>query len=394
MSEKQKNKKKKTLEAWVYISKGKTKHIRASSQKELDRMRREIEAQRDAGKDVYSTAYFGDWADKWYAETKANSRISESALTVIQSTLKHLKNYFDRVQLKDLKLSDFQMMINELAANNPNTNKPASADLLKKITSNAASICKYAAANNIAYVPTFFDYVTIPKQATQKKRRALSEEEQNYIIEFDHRMQLPAMIMLFSGLRRGECLALSWSDINLTDGRIHVNKSIEFGKNQGKIKEGGKTDSATRMIPIPQILIDYLKEYKSKQKILSSSLVCLTPGGAQYTKSSWVKGWTSYMLDLNLKYGLKDKYDKNDPKIKASELPQLIQKFDPHDLRHTYATMLFLQDISEVNAMQLLGHNDIRTTVNIYADFKSLNKDNVSEEYMHHLRTDYKVKIA
>ena len=385
-----------TVHIGVINGKKVTKTVRAKTKSELNKKVNALKNNVQSGKDVYTVARFGDWADKWYREKKLTSNITASALTVIQSTITHLNRYFEYEQLKDINLSMFQNMINELADNNPNTNKPMSNDLLKKIKSNAQAIFEYAAANNIANVPMFFKAVTIPKQtvaAQQGKRRALTEQEQQYIIDTPHRAQLPAMIMLFSGLRRGECLALQWSDINLKDGHIDVNKSIEFGKNQSAIKKGGKTMSATRIVPIPPILIDYLIKYKKEQKIISNT-VCVNVSGKQYTKSSWDKAWQSYMLDLNLKYGYSDRIDKHNPTIKVSDLPAKIEPFTPHFLRHTFATMLYLQDINVVDAMQILGHTDIQTTINIYTDFKSLKKNNLSENYKQRLATDFAVKIA
>lgn len=371
------------------------KKVTAASKRELNKKVNELKNNVIAGKDVFTVAYFGDWAEKWYNEKKVTSNISDSALTVIQGTIAHLNRYFKNVQLKDINLSMFQNMINELAENNPNTNKPCSVDLLKKIKSNAESIFEYAAANNIANVPHFFKAVTIPKPAAaqQNKRRALTEQEQQYIIDTPHRAQLPAMIMMFSGLRRGECLALEWADINLKDGYIDVSKSLEFGKNQSSTKQGGKTENAVRTVPIPPILVDYLIKYKREQNILSKT-VCLNASGNPYTKSSWVKAWDSYLTNLNLKYGYPKDINKHNPTFKSGELPMKIVPFTPHYLRHTFATMLYLQDVPVVEAMQILGHADIQTTINIYTDFKSLKKSELSSKYKKLLRTDYAIKIA
>ena len=390
--------KKYSTTVYVGIVNGKKvrKHITAASQRELNKKVNAIKNNVQRGKDVFTVARFGEWADKWYREKKLTSNISESALTVIQGTIKHLNRYFEYEQLKDITLSMFQNMINELAENNPNTNKPMSIDLLKKIKSNAQAIFEYAAANNIANVPMFFNAVTIPKKTVaeqQNKRRALTEQEQQYIIDTPHKAQLPAMIMLFSGLRRGECMALEWSDINLKQSYIDVNKSIEFGKNQGAVKKGGKTMSATRIVPIPPILVEYLKNYKKEQKVISKT-VCVNASGKQYTKSSWDKVWQSYMLALNLKYGYSDRFNIHTPNIKASDLPVKIEPFTPHYLSHTFATMLYLQGINVVDAMQILGHTDIQTTINIYTDFKNLKKDSLSEKYKNHLVTDYAIRTA
>ena len=71
-----------------------------------------------------------------------------------------------------------------------------------------------------------------------------------------------------------------------------------------------------------------------------------------------------------------------------------IEPFTPHYLRHTFATMLYLQDINVVDAMQILGHSDVQTTINIYTDFKNLKKDNLSKKYKEHLLSDYAIKTA
>ena len=80
------------------------KTIRASSKTELNKKVNALKNEVQKGKDVYTAAYFGDWADKWYNEQKLPSNISESALTVIQSTIKHLNKYFEKEQLKNINL--------------------------------------------------------------------------------------------------------------------------------------------------------------------------------------------------------------------------------------------------------------------------------------------------
>lgn len=74
-------------------------------------------------------------------------------------------------------------------------------------------------------------------------------------------MGYPAMIMLYCGLRRGELLALRWSDVDLEKDTITVNKSVEILTNQATIKPP-KSKAGFRTIPIPSILHDVLDEVK------------------------------------------------------------------------------------------------------------------------------------
>ena len=91
------------------------KKVTAQSQRELNKKVNALKNEIQKGKDVYTAAYFGDWADKWYREKKLTSNISDSALTVIHGTIAHLNRYFEHEQLKNINLSMFQNMINELA---------------------------------------------------------------------------------------------------------------------------------------------------------------------------------------------------------------------------------------------------------------------------------------
>ena len=143
-------------------------------------------------------------------------------------------------------MADFQVFINELAACNPNTGRPSSKKLIKDVIRTMNGILRYAAANGIPGVINFCDAVIIPKQATVGVRRALTEIEQQRILETEHQVKLPAMIMMFSGLRLGEALALHWDDIDFDNATISVNKTLVFDENNkgaitsGRLSETGK----------------------------------------------------------------------------------------------------------------------------------------------------------
>lgn len=181
-----------------------------------------------------------------------------------------------------------------------------------------------------------------------------------------------------------------WSDIDLKRGFIHVTRSVEFESNQPIVKQGGKSDNAVRFIPIPPILVEFLKKTKQESSVLSQ-YVCTSASGKMFTKSAWRKMWESYLTDLNLKYGYENEIAKFNPNIKSSELPMKIEPFTPHYLRHTFATLLYLENINVVTAKQILGHADISTTVNIYTDLNNFNKFMLSESFIHKLNNEYAI---
>ena len=386
---------KKMYDTTVYIGteNGKPirKHIRANTQRELNEKIRKLKSELDKGKDVYTRAYFGVWADKWLNEVKIPSGISNGTLTQYRAAIKHLNAEYEFTELKDIKLSDFNLFMLELAKENPTTSKPMSKRSLENIKKVARAIFRYAISNDISGVKDFFDSVTISKAAPVQERRALTETEQQWIIDTEHRAQLPAMIMLFSGLRRGEVIPLLWSDIDFNKKTLSVNKSVEFISNQPIIKKGGKSASATRLVPLPQILIDYLLEYRANCKVLSNT-ICLNNDNNMYTKTSWKRMWENYLSVLNEKYGYNPEIVKQHKKrFNNRTLPMRIEKFSAHYLRHTFATMLYLQDVNVVTAKQILGHAKIQTTVDIYTDLSHFNKSTLSDEYRIRLQNEYKI---
>ena len=342
------------------------KKVTANSQRELNNKANALKNEVQNGKKIYEKALFGVWAEKWLNEVKIPSGIGNGTLTQYNSAIKHLNGYFEYVELKKISLSDFQQFINELAAENPNTEKPTSKRTLDSIKKVASSIFDYARSNNIAGVPDFFKSVVIPKNSPVMKRRALTETEQRWIIEMPHRAQLPAMIMMFAGLRRGEVIPLQWSDIDLKSGFISVNKSVEFIGNNPVVKQGGKTENAVRTIPIPPVLIEYLQNAKKDSKVLSK-YVCNNANGKLHTKSSWRKMWESYLVDLNIQYGYDGKINKNDPRYKSSVLPMRIENFTPHYLRHTFATRALEVGMDVRTVSEILGHKNPLITLSRYA---------------------------
>ena len=80
------------------------------------------------------------------------------------------------------------------------------------------------------------------------------------------------------------------------------------------------------------------------------------------TEDAWKRLYQSYMNDLNLHYGLHDKINKYAPEQK----PMVITPFTPHELRHTFCTILFESGIDVLTAQKLMGHSDPKITMDIY----------------------------
>ena len=156
-------------------------------------------------------------------------------------------------------------------------------------------------------------------------------------------------------------------------------------------KDEGKTYSARRIIPLPPVLVDYLKDYRRSGKA-TSMLVCPKEDGKMHSPSSFRVMWDGYIKLLNYRYGFAEPHELKETTGKR-DLPMMIEPFTPHYCRHSYATLLYLQGVPVTTAMQLLGHSSIEMTADIYTDLKFAPFD-ISDTFKEELQTIYKVRIA
>lgn len=365
--------------------------VRASSKRELDKKVRAIKDDVARNKDLLSNATFGYWADRWYEDLKEPSGLAPATLTQIRSSLLPLREEFGDKEFKDIRFADFQSFINDYTKTpTDRTGKPPSKRTIKAVVAAFNNVAEYAAENDIpAAVP--FKKTAINKNAPVKKRRALTETEINRIWETEHDAQCAALIMIFAGLRRGELVPLRWSDIDLERGIIDLKRFCYVEHSQFVEKEEGKTDSARRRIPLPPALVDYLIEYRRSGKA-TSVFVCPKQDGSMHSPASFRRMWERYLKLLNYKYGFEVPHDPKET-VGKKDLPMRIKPFSPHECRHSYATILFWEDVPVQKSMQLLGHSDIEMTANTYTDLAQSPFD-FSETFKEQLRTIYKIQIA
>ena len=344
------------VKASVYIGvdsngKKKYKYVYADTNRELEKKVDEIKIRLGKGLDVTSERdTFGFWLEKWL-KFKATD-VSENwhkALKINSQKLSAIQN----IAVTKLRAVDLQDILIELAMDN------YSKRVIKAVRDIAIGVLEFSIENRVIdFNP--FSCTHIPVNANEKqKRRALTLEEQSWIVNTPHRAQLPAMIMMYAGLRRGELFALQWSDIDLDSGTITVNKSVTMKNGKPSIKSSGKTESAERTVYIPRCLVEYLREQPH-----TALFVCHTTSGQPMTDSGWRRLWESYMCELNFKYG--NFVTKPKSKFQPGGVPMVIPPFTAHWLRHTFVTNMYHAGVDVAIARDQAGHSDIKTTLEIY----------------------------
>lgn len=372
------------LQSKIYIGNGKYKYVYASSSRELEKKVQEVKLKLGKGIDVSAQHdTFGEWAERWLKFKQPE--ISAKRYAAYQYNVNHFENLYD-VPISKIRTIDIQDVISAAAS------KGAAKQTLSQYKSVCRQIIQLAVDNRVLdYNPALA--VKIPKKAPKTTKRALTEQEQSWITSpSEHRGQIAAMIMMYAGLRRGELIPLLWSDVDLLNKTITVNKSVEMINSRPVVKEGAKTSAGTRVVHIPQLLADYL----SNQDKNNNFLVCPDSHGNMYTESGWERMWESYMRELNFKFGdftgvmVTDKKSGQLVEFKLPtsrfapvKIPMVIPAITAHWLRHTYITMLYLAGVDVMTAKEQAGHADIKTTMQIYthldSKYKSAQIDKLDE---------------
>ena len=223
-----------------------------------------------------------------------------------------------------------------------------------------------------------------PGKGTEGSHRAITDEERKLIHECQHRFRLPVFVMLYAGLRRGEALAVDLDrDIDMAQRVIHVREAIRYDSNQ-PILSNPKTDAGNRDVPIFDIL---QKELIGKTGLLSPS-----KDGTIMSESAFTAAWNSYVLSIECAmngvsqkrwYGRQKQDIEANPKryerIMALEKEGKQDEADairlsgwksftvrPHDLRHSFCTMLRDAGVDIKQAMEWMGHEDEKMILRIY----------------------------
>lgn len=195
------------------------------------------------------------------------------------------------------------------------------------------------------------DHVSPPK-AQQPEMKTIDAIGFGALLEAaaDSELRIPIVVLLGTGLRRGELLGLKWSDVDLDSRKLSVRRSIELVNGERREK-APKTARSARRLALSSFVVDALREQRRRQDSRNeligrdfndSDYVFDRPDGSLWKPDSF--SWA--FADLVRRAGL--------PKIRL------------HDLRHSYATLSLAAGNDLKTISTSLGHSTISITANIY----------------------------
>ena len=149
------------------------------------------------------------------------------------------------------------------------------------------------------------------------------------------------LLALKTGMRRSELFGLTREDLSIDNATFEVNKSRHYLAGKGKFTKYPKNDSSIRTKSLPKSILSLLKLYYELLDRLEYKNVYIFDYLSIDGICSWFDNWQNKNNIKNIRF---------------------------HDLRHTHATILLYLGVDVKTISERLGHADIQTTLNIYAD--------------------------
>lgn len=247
----------------------------------------------------------------------------------------HLKDFFGNIKLVDIT----PVIINRFMENK--LKEGLSNKSVNHLLTTMGTAFNWAVNNN------YMMYNPVSRVKKLKvnniEMQFLSEDEIHRVLvitEQEYPDFYPLLITaIYSGMRRGEILGLTWDCIDFTKSTISVKHSIYKGK-----LTTPKTKNSIREIQVPSKLMQVLKQYKTHRVENDLNLVFTQQNGKPIDADNLIKRRFHKIL-------------------KKADVKQI--RF--HDLRHTYASLLISKDLNFKYIQKQMGHSSFEVTMNTYA---------------------------
>ena len=315
-------------------------------------------------KDVKS-GKFGDVLDEWLALHKET--VKASTWYCIESRVnKYVRPYFKDMYVDKITLRQCQDFTNKVFATTPK-GYVYSLSIVKNTLDYALRLGMIE-NNPMLYVIKPRKKVDVSE--TEKHGNFYTKDELKKFLDVAKNTDLKKYtlfrLLAYSGMRVGECFALTWHDLDFKNNTIAINKTLAKTKNGLKIQTP-KTKSSNRVVSLDIETIRILKKWQLEQR---KQLLKLGINSMNKHQLIFSNRENKHIYPKTIGYT-----------INAIAKKAGIYPITSHGFRHTHATLLFASgmDIKQVQAR--LGHSNVQTTLNIYTHAIQDKQDKIGDEF-------------
>lgn len=221
--------------------------------------------------------------------------------------------------------------------------------------------------------------VTFSKGERKQKKTKLKyfeKEELQDFLECCQKDKFPITyslfrVLAFTGIRKGEALALTWDDVDFFNKTLEINKTITKNSDNKFISTPPKTNTSIRKISLDDETLNILKAWKTQQK--------------RYLLAHDQHAKTKNQIIFSSKNN--NYIDITRPNIILSRIckEHNFNDITIHGFRHTHCSLLFEAGLSIKEVQERLGHSDIHTTMNIYTHVTKKQKERSADKFAAYL---------
>lgn len=307
---------------------------------------------------------------KLWLKDYAEVNVKPSTLQGYKSCLNtHILPRFKDYKLSEITVYELERFYNDLKkTKSKNTNSAGGHNILSDsvVRHQHSLLCIML---NSAVKWDFIEYnpcqkLTKPPTVKKKEMQFYNEEELEKLfkcLEYeDQTFKTAVYILVLGGVRRGECLGLTWNLVDFEEKTITIRYNLLDVRGKGIYVDTPKTAKSNRTISLPDSCFELLNELKTKQEAMKllymdkwqeTDFVFKDEVGNYFNPNRLTRQWKTFIKKHNLK----------DIRL--------------HDLRHTSATYLLSHNTPVATVSRRLGHSNISTTFNTYTH--SINKDDI-----------------
>lgn len=297
-----------------------------------------------------------EWAYQWLNVAVAGKSFNQKS-AILNAFENHILQILGDKPIRDITFTDVAEVMAAVA--------DYSYSLRSKVLVNMRSFFNAALKNHLIYENPC-DGLKAGPNSTQEKI-ALTLTQQKNLEDAVHGTSAETFVLigLYTGLRRGEILALQWDciDLDAETPSLTVKRALHFEGNLPVVSEKLKSRAAYRTIPLPQCLVSHLKNLSHSGKYVIGNTAPLTRSGF---RSMW---------KIIQRRTAKSSKDLGTVIPNTKIVRTLDFHVSPHLLRHTYITRMILGGANVKHVQYLAGHSNVQITLKIYTHLMDKSPD-------------------